>query len=124
MKASERPLGGFGALPPVNAYAPGMRRATQNGPAEKTKKQSKKTKQTKAKENTRKQTRKKASEDKRKQKEQQRFRRTCCCWSGFGHISVDIVVFHCVFLYFALRVQPPTNLPRPQLSREGARTGQ
>ena len=40
MKASE-PLGGFGALPPVNAYAPGMRRATQNGPAENKKKEAK-----------------------------------------------------------------------------------
>ena len=45
MKASERPLGGFGALPPVNAYAPGMRRATQNGPAENQKKQCKKQQQ-------------------------------------------------------------------------------
>jgi len=35
------PLGGFGALPPVNAYAPGMRCATQNGPAENQKKQNK-----------------------------------------------------------------------------------
>ena len=37
-KASERPLGGFGALPPVNTYAPGMRRPTQNGLSQKTKK--------------------------------------------------------------------------------------
>ena len=42
MKASERPLGGFGALPPVNTYARGMRRATQNGPAENQKIQGKK----------------------------------------------------------------------------------
>ena len=40
-KASERPLGGFGPLPPVNTYAPGMRRATQNGPAQNQRKQSK-----------------------------------------------------------------------------------
>ena len=30
-------LGGFGALPPVNAYAPGMRRPTQNGLSQKPK---------------------------------------------------------------------------------------
>ena len=40
-KASERPLGGFEPLPPVKAYAPGMRRATQNGTAQNKKKQSK-----------------------------------------------------------------------------------
>ena len=52
MKASERPLGGFGALPPVNTYARGMRRATQNGPAENQKRQSKKNKANKSKRKT------------------------------------------------------------------------